>query len=122
MKKDEVLETIDATREIVEDKAKETVSKVKNSAKKTAKDAKKVTEKATKAAKKEVKKLMLRETYIQFAGAEYKESEIMEKVEAAYTAQGHRFSSVKSIELYIKPEDGAAYYVINDKVTGKVSL
>ncbi len=122
MNKEEVKETIESTKDLAMDTAKETVKKAKASAKKATKEAKKVTEKATKAAKKEVTKLMVRETYIQFAGAEYKESDIMAKVEAAFTAQGHRFSSVKSIELYIKPEDGAAYYVINDKITGKVSL
>ena len=77
---------------------------------------------AAKAARKEVKKLTLKETYIQFAGQEYKESEILDKVEAAYKEAGHRVSSIKSMELYVKPEDGAAYYVINGKFSGKVDL
>ncbi len=124
-----VEETMETAKEVVMDKAedvkavaKETAKKVTRTAKKTAEEAKKATDAAAKAAKKEVKKLILKETYIQFAGQEYKESEILDKVEAAYKEAGHRVSSIKSIELYVKPEDGAAYYVINGKVSGKVDL
>lgn len=35
---------------------------------------------------------------------------------------GHRASSIKTLDLYVKPEDGAAYYVINGKETGKIEL
>lgn len=30
--------------------------------------------------------------------------------------------SVKTMDLYVKPEDGAVYYVVNGDVTGKVAL
>lgn len=119
---DQVKENVMQTADSVKELAKETSKKARTTAKKTADDAKKMTEAAAKRAKKEVKKLALRETYIQFAGNEYKESEIMEKVEAAYKAEGHRVGAIKSIELYVKPEEGAAYYVINDKNYGKVEL
>ena len=32
------------------------------------------------------------------------------------------FSSIKSLEVYVKPEDMAAYYVINGKENGKIEL
>lgn len=108
---------------------------VKNAAKSAKKTAEKVAEtpqakKATAAAKKAVAaasknytKLTVKETYIQMFGKEYKESEILEKVEEAWKAEGHRISSIKSLELYVKPEDDAAYYVINGgKFSGKVEL
>ena len=116
--KENVMQTVDSVKELT----KETTKKAKVTAKKTADDAKKMTEAAAKKAKKEVKKLVLRETYIQFAGNEYKESEILDKVEAAYKAEGHRVGAIKSMVLYVKPEEGAAYYVINDKNTGRVDL
>lgn len=116
--KENAKETVESVKEL----AKETTKKARSTAKKTADEAKKAAEAATRKAKQEVKKLTLRETYIQFAGQEYKESEIMEKVEAAYKAEGHRVGAIKSVVLYIKPEDGAAYYVINEKNTGKVEL
>lgn len=112
--KDVVLDTVEDAKEVVE----ETVKRVKKGAKKTADEAKKVTESAKKAAK----KVAVKETYIQFAGAEFKESDIVAKVEEAFKAEGHRVSSIRSMELYVKPEERAAYYVINEKVSGKVDL
>lgn len=31
-------------------------------------------------------------------------------------------SSIKTLQLYLKPEESAAYYVINQKFAGKVDL
>ncbi len=123
--KENAKETVESVKELAKEttkKARSTAKKTADEAKKAADEAKKAAEAATRKAKQEVKKLTLRETYIQFAGQEYKESEIMEKVEAAYRAEGHRVGAIKSVVLYIKPEDGAAYYVINEKNTGKVEL
>ncbi len=39
-----------------------------------------------------------------------------------WTKQKHKISEIKSIELYVKPEDYAVYYVINGEHTGKVWL
>ena len=39
-----------------------------------------------------------------------------------YVADGHKATEVKAVKLYIKPEDRAAYYVINDEYAGKVDL
>ena len=30
--------------------------------------------------------------------------------------------AIKSLKIYVKPEDGAAYYVVNDGEGGKVEL
>ena len=48
--------------------------------------------------------------------------EAVEKAKAQFVAEGHRESSIKSLRVYLKPEDGAAYYVINDKIAGRVDL
>ena len=60
--------------------------------------------------------------YIQFAGKEVKAEDLVEQVKALWTAEGHRASSIKSLEVYVKPEDMAAYYVINGKENGKIEL
>ena len=52
--------------------------------------------------------------------AEGKVDEIVDKIKNEWVAAGHRLSSIKSLDVYIKPEDYTAYYVINGKVTGKV--
>ena len=62
------------------------------------------------------------EVFVQFAGEEYSVDEVMEKAKAAYVAEGHRATAIKSVRLYIKPEERKAYYVINDKAAGSIDL
>ena len=57
---------------------------------------------------------------IQFAGNEYDVCEITEKVEKAYSESVK--DAVKSVDIYIKPEDKAAYYVVNSDNSGKIDL
>lgn len=95
-------------------KAEEVKAEVKEEAKKA--PAKKAT--PAKAAKAEIKTAL----YVQFAGNEVTEADIIDKVKAAYVAEGHKESAIKEINLYVKPEEYAVYYVINDKAIGKVNL
>ena len=104
-------------------KAEEVKAEVKEEAKKAPakEEAKKApAKKATpvKAAKAEIKTAL----YVQFAGNEVTEADIIDKVKAAYVAEGHKESAIKEINLYVKPEEYAVYYVINDKAIGKVNL
>lgn len=109
-------------------KAEEVKAEVKEEAKKVPakkaeakEEAKKApAKKATpaKAAKAEIKTAL----YVQFAGNEATEADIIDKVKAAYVAEGHKESAIKEINLYVKPEEYAVYYVINDKAIGKVNL
>ena len=64
----------------------------------------------------------MEEIYLQFHGQEIFTKEILDKAKQAYVAEGHRESSIKSIRLYIKPEENMAYYVINEKIAGGVAL
>ena len=84
-------------------------------AKETAKKAK--TTKSTKTAKKVVKEELKPEVFIQYQG-----KEAIEKAKAEFVANGHRVSSIKSLQVYLKPEEYAAYYVINQKFAGRVDL
>ena len=34
----------------------------------------------------------------------------------------HKRTPITSLKLYLKPEENAAYYVINEKDTGKVDM
>lgn len=99
------------------EKAAETKEAVKTAAKKTA--AKVATKKETKAAEKEA---LVPEVYIQYTGREANEKDVIERIKAAYVAEGHRAGSIKSLRVYFKPEEDAAYYVINQKYPGRVSL
>ena len=75
--------------------------------------------KPAKAAKKEEAAV---EIYVQYGPGESSVQTVVEKIKAEYVEQGHRASSIKSLKVYLKPEDSAAYYVINDKVAGRVNL
>lgn len=103
----------------------------KPAARKTA--GRKTTTRKTTARKPAARKTVKKETtevnpnlFIQFGGQEYSEKAIMEKVVAAWEAEGKKPSAIKRVNLYVKPEEGKAYYVINEKLkngsTGAVEL
>lgn len=74
-------------------------------------------------AKKADKPELKPDVYIEYQGQQATEAAVVEKVKAAFVASGHRASSIKSLQIYIKPEEYKAYYVINDgKYTGAVDL
>ena len=110
------------TAEVVKQAAKETTTVAKKAAKETAKTVKETAASVKKTAKKEYARQALKETYVQANGHEYKQSEILEKVEASFIEAGHKLTALKNLQLYIKPEDNAAYYVVNGEITGKVDL
>ncbi len=101
---------------------KEAVKEDKAPAKKAAAPKKAAAKTTTTKTAKTVKEAASQNVYIQFAGKEVKTEELVEQVKALWTAQGHRVSSIKNLEVYVKPEDAAAYYVINGKENGKIEL
>ena len=76
--------------------------------------------KAAKAAAPAAEKM--EEIVIQYGVMEWKGAELMERAKAAYVAEGHRAAGIKSVSLYVKPEERKAYYVINEKTTGSIDL
>lgn len=108
--KEAVTKTVETTAKKAEDTVKKAESTVKKAVKKTN------TKKA--AAKKE----MVPEIVIQFNGNEGGVKNVVDKITAAYVAEGHRASSIKSMQVYLKPEEYAAYYVVNEKFAGRVDL
>ena len=74
----------------------------------------------TTAKKKPVEKV--EEVYVQFQELEITTKEIVDKAKQIYIAEGHRESSIKSLRLYIKPDEHMAYYVIDEKMTGSIEL
>ena len=61
-------------------------------------EAKKAPAKKATPAKAEIKTAL----YVQFAGNEVTEADIIDKVKAAYVAEGHKESAIKEINLYVK--------------------
>lgn len=59
---------------------------------------------------------------VEYAGNQYEERTILSGIKDAWVAAGKKVKDIKELSVYIKPEEGAAYYVINDKESGKVVL
>lgn len=51
--------------------------------------------------------------YVQFAGKEFTECELAEAAKKSYEALGNKVSDIQTLELYVKPEESAAYYAVN---------
>lgn len=114
--KDVKVTAVEETKAAVEAVAEAVVTEKKKPGRKPGnKTAEKATKKVEKPENQEI-------VYVQFAGEEFVVAEAMEKAKAAYVAEGHRASAIKSLRLYIKPEERKAYYVINDKAAGSIDL
>ena len=97
--------------------AEPTAPKARSVRKSTSKDA--VVEAATeKPPVKRVRKTAPKVTlYVQYQGRQVSQEEAIEAVKAAWTGD-----PIKTLELYVKPEDGAIYYVVNGDESGKLSF
>lgn len=79
---------------------------------------------AKKTAAKTTKKADLKtEFFLQFSGKEYTEKEILKKVKDVWTKDlKNKVGDMKDVKIYLKPEESAAYYVVNGDTTGKIDL
>jgi len=59
---------------------------------------------------------------LQVYGKDADVAELMEKAKADFVAAGHKKSEIEDVKLYLKHEDGAAYYVVNGTFAGKIDL
>jgi hypothetical protein len=118
--KENVVEKKEASTEAVKNVAKDVAAETKAVATKVKETAK--TKKNTKSTKKAEKEELKPEVFIQFYSSEAVVAEVIEKVKGRFIEEGHRASSIKSLQVYLKPEENAAYYVINQKTAGRVDL
>lgn len=119
----DVAEAAAKKAEVVEEKAKEVakattkavVEKAEPVVKKAATKAK-----ATKAKKE--KQPAKTEIIVQYQQNAANLGELEDKVKKQFVAEGHRAGCIKTLNIYVKPEEYKAYYVINDKFFGSVDL
>lgn len=62
------------------------------------------------------------ELYLQAGGQEWNITDCRERAAADYIAQGHTEASIKKLVVYLKPDEGKAYYVVNDADNGSIDL
>lgn len=114
------------TEEKVEKKAAEKVEKIAKKAAKGAEAAKNAakaaTETATKTVKKATKKEIKVKAFVEYYGKQVEEKDMIARVKKAWTRSGKKVGDIKEMDLYIKPEENAVYYVINGTETGAVAF
>ena len=94
------------------EKTEPVVRKAKNAAKSAAKKAEPVLEAARNAGK-QLAEGYVPELYVQYLNRQYDCAELLQRCREDYRAK-HKNTRIRSCRLYIKPEDGMVYYVIND--------
>ncbi len=62
------------------------------------------------------------EVVLQYREYEANIEDVTARVKAHYVAKGNTEDSIESLQIYLKPEEFTAYYVINDGFCGKVNL
>ena len=100
----EVTETKEVKAEAKAEAPKAEAKKAEEPKKETAKKAP-----AKRTAAKDIKTSVV----VQFAGKEVTEKDLIAAVKKAYTKKGNKVGDIKTIEIYVKPEESAAYYVVN---------
>lgn len=59
--------------------------------------------------------------FVEYNGNKVEDKAIVAAVKKEWTEAGHKVGEIKTMELYVKPEEAAVYYVINETETGKVT-
>lgn len=111
---EEVKETVKKTP------AKKTAAKKEAAPKKEAAVKKEAAPKKATTAKKTTKKAAVQEVVnFQFSGKSYTPDDLLKSCKDVWKYDlGGKEEDIKSIELYVKPEENTTYYVINDEITG----
>ena len=67
-------------------------------------------------------KEMIKEIYIQYRELEGRMDQIEQRIYDQFCQQGHQISDIQKLQIYVKPQDFTAYYMINDSIGGKVGI
>lgn len=109
--------------EDVKSKAQPYIEIVKEKAQPAAKRATEVARNAKENLTKQAAKLSCNEeVFVQYSDHEVRTSDIIEKAKFDYISKGNKISDIHEIQVYIKPADKAAYYIVNHSETGKVEI
>lgn len=84
--------------------------------------SKKVTRVSSAKENAEAKKNVVIESEIQYDGHSIKQDVLCERIMDAWSATGHDKNAIEKLELYLKPSENRAYYVINSDESGSVFM
>lgn len=120
-KKEEAVKTEIATKKTEAKKTEDKKTEDKKTEAKKTTTAKKTATKKTATKKAEAKDTVESHVFIQTNYSEIVVDDVINKALEAYKAEGSK-TKVKNVNVYIKPEENAAYYVVNDKIAGRVDI
>lgn len=60
--------------------------------------------------------------YVEYNGLQLEDKTFINKVKDIWVNEGNKIKDISSLNLYIKPQEKAVYYVINESVTGKLMI
>lgn len=70
----------------------------------------------------EQKPSMETEVFVEYDASQIRAKDVVKQVKDKYKEEGKNIDDIRKLNVYIKPEDNAAYYVINDDENGKIEL
>lgn len=61
-------------------------------------------------------------SYVEIYGMQISEAELVKTAKEIWTKQGKKVSELKTLNLYLKPEENTVYYVFNDHEAGSFPI
>ena len=112
-----VEKVVEKTAPAVEKVVEKTAPAVEKAAEKVVEETKEAAKKVRKTApKKEMKTTLI----VEHQGKQVED--MIAAVKKAWTKSGRKIGDIKTMTLYVKPEEAAVYYVINTTETGSVAF
>ena len=62
------------------------------------------------------------QTVLQFNGQEFDLGAVEANVKQDWKDKGNKVTDIKTLNIYVKPEDAKVYYVVNDEIEGSIDL
>ena len=114
-----VEKVVEKTAPAVEKVVEKPAPAVEKAAEKVVEETKEAAKKVRKAApKKEMKTTLI----VEHQGKQVEDKDMIAAVKKAWTKSGRKIGDIKTMTLYVKPEEAAVYYVINTTETGSVAF
>lgn len=60
--------------------------------------------------------------FVEYCGKQVEDKAIVAAVKKQWTEAGNKVGDIKTMDLYVKPEEAAVYFVINQTENGKVEF
>jgi len=59
---------------------------------------------------------------LQFDGRDMQIDALSAQIKAAWKEAGNKLADIQTLDIYVKPQEGKAYYVINKAIEGVIDL